>query len=75
MLLSPQTSGQSCTYGSECGLPKSVCNTSQKCACNSIAGYEDIIGPNDRETCTKSLGRLHLIKTSFVALLEGKEYS
>ena len=54
-------SGQSCTRGSDCGLPNSVCSSSRKCACDSIAGYEDVVGSNGRGTCTKSLGMSHKV--------------
>ena len=46
--------GQPCTDDSECGLPDSVC-TSQKCGCNSTAGFEVW---SDGGFCTKPLGRL-----------------
>ena len=51
-------SGQPCNDGGDCGLHNSIC-MSGRCACNTVAGFEDSNGDISKGTCTKSLGRFH----------------
>ena len=53
-------SGSFCDKDTECGFQNSGMCILEKCACNTIAGYEDSNGDAAGGKCTKSLGRCQI---------------